>query len=128
VFVAPGAGLRILWPTSGLNVGSQFTVRVRVSGFRLQSTPNAAVSDTDGRDVGHLEFVLDGGRFDQPRFAGLNGRLGLEQGVSGFYSPAYRPEITYRNIPAGRQVLVVRLANVNGVAMNVSARVWFDVR
>jgi hypothetical protein len=123
----PGAAVRIVSPRPGALLGKRFTVRVEVSGFRLQHSPSAPVPASE-RDVGHLEFQLDGGRYDEPRFAGVNGRLGLEQAVNGFYSPAYAPRITYRRIPAGPQVLLVRLADPAGVATRVSARVRFRVR
>jgi hypothetical protein len=77
---------------------------------------------------GYLEFLFDGGRFDQPRFSGTNGRLALRMAVNGYYSPAYLPRITYAHIPHGQHSLLVRLANLDGSLTGVSTSVRFVVR
>lgn len=57
---------------------------------------------------------LVGASFDFPRYAGPNGVLAERIGSSGSYSPATRPEIYYRDLPAGFYRLVVTLARNNG--------------
>lgn len=57
---------------------------------------------------------LVGASFDFPRYAGPNGVLAERIGSSGSYSPATRPEIYYRELPAGFYRLVVTLARNNG--------------
>ena len=49
---------------------------------------------------------LVGASFDFPRYAGPNGVLAERIGSSGSYSPATRPEIYYRELPAGFYRLV----------------------
>lgn len=41
--------------------------------------------------MGHLHFILAGGKFDYPRYSGPNGMLGKKLGVAGAYSPAVAP-------------------------------------
>lgn len=57
---------------------------------------------------------LVGASFDFPRYAGANGVLAERIGSSGSYSPATRPEIYYRELPAGFYRLVIALARNNG--------------
>lgn len=57
---------------------------------------------------------LVGASFDFPRYAGPNGVLAERIGSSGSYSPATRPEIYYRELPAGFYRLVITLARNNG--------------
>jgi len=57
---------------------------------------------------------LVGASFDFPRYSGPNGELAERIGSSGSYSPATRPEIYYRELPAGFYRLVVTLARNNG--------------
>lgn len=122
---APGARIRITVPAAGSLVSGSFTARVVVARFRLvRSRPGA----TPRRGFGHLHFILDGGRFDQPRYSGVNGRLALRLGVNGFYSPSYGAAITYRDIPAGPHVLRVQLVNADESPTGVEASVRFNVR
>jgi hypothetical protein len=120
---APGASVRFLWPRTGSVVGPTFTVRVAVHGFRLGASRRGGSTPS-----GHLHFILDGGRFDEPQFAGANGRKALRMGVNGYYSPADRPTITYRHIGQGKHVLEAVLAVENHTATAVSAKVHFRVR
>ncbi|HET9163063.1 MAG TPA: hypothetical protein VFN89_06435 [Solirubrobacterales bacterium] len=57
---------------------------------------------------------LVGASFDFPRYSGPNGVLAERIGANGSYSPATRPEIYYRELPAGFYRLVVTLARNNG--------------
>jgi hypothetical protein len=57
---------------------------------------------------------LVGASFDFPRYSGPNGILAERIGANGSYSPATRPEIYYRELPAGFYRLVVTLARNNG--------------
>lgn len=57
---------------------------------------------------------LIGASFDFPRYSGPNGVLAERAGANGSYSPATRPEIYYRDLPAGFYRLVVTLAQNNG--------------
>jgi hypothetical protein len=76
----------------------------------------------------HLQFSLDSGRYDNPQHSGRNGKLALRLGVNGFYSPAYRPTITYEKIPAGRHWLRVLPVDKSERAIGGAAEVHFVVR
>lgn len=119
------ARVTIVTPAAGASEARTFQVRVRVTGFRIERP--ARTADSRSR-VGHLHFSLDAGRFDQPRYSGANGRMALDLGVNGFYSPAYRPTIVYRDIPRGRHRLRVELVSGDDRAIGVGATVTFYVR
>lgn len=57
---------------------------------------------------------LQGKSFDFPPYSGPNGVLAERIGSAGSYSPATRPEIFYRDLPAGFYRLVVTLAHNSG--------------
>lgn len=70
---------------------------------------------------------LVGRSFDFPRYAGPNGVLAERIGSSGSYSPATRPEIYYRDLPAGFYRLVVTLARNNGATTPYHAVTNFQI-
>lgn len=70
---------------------------------------------------------LVGASFDFPRYAGPNGVLAERIGSSGSYSPATRPEIYYRELPAGFYRLVVTLARNNGATTPYHAVTNFQI-
>jgi hypothetical protein len=78
--------------------------------------------------MGHLHFMLAGGKFDYPRYSGANGMLGKKLGVAGAYSPALAPKITYSHLPPGRYTLVCMLANNNHTPTGVEAKETIVVR
>lgn len=120
---APGATVRILSPAPGAGEHGTIAAHVLISGFHL--LPPAA-GRTTRQDYGHFHFMLDHGRYDQPRYAGTNGRLAIAEGVNGYYSPAYLPTITYKHIPPGRHTLQVQLVNTNDAPTGVQASVTFS--
>lgn len=70
---------------------------------------------------------LVGASYDFPRYAGPNGVLAERTGASGSYSPATRPEIYYRELPAGFYRLVVTLARNNGATTPYHAVTNFQI-
>lgn len=70
---------------------------------------------------------LVGASFDFPRYSGPNGVLAERIGSSGSYSPATRPEIYYRDLPAGFYRLVVTLARNNGATTPYHAVTNFQI-
>lgn len=70
---------------------------------------------------------LKGKSFDKPEYAGPNGILGEELGVTGDYSPATRPEIFYNRLPPGFYRLIVTLAQNNGTAMQYHDVTTFQI-
>jgi len=122
---APGASVKIITPVAGSTQPNAFTARVAVRRFVLQrgdmgSKPHAR--------HGHLHFILDGGRYDEPQFSGANGRAALRLGVNGYYSPAYEPAITYSHIPPGRHTLEVELVDIDETPTGTGTTVHFTVR
>lgn len=122
---APGATLRVVSPARGATVRGPVVVQVVVRGFRLDARH---LDQAPRKGRGHLQFRLDGGRFDRARYSGASGRLAARLGVAGRFSPAVRPTITYQRIPAGRHTLVVSLANNDLSETGVRARTVFMVR
>jgi hypothetical protein len=106
-------------------VSSRFVVHVAVTHFVLDG-PRAGRSALTGH--GLLGISLDGGRFDEPQYSGLNGRMALDLAVNGYYSPAYKPTITYSHIPPGHHTLEVKLLNRNETPTGTSTTVQFIVR
>lgn len=70
---------------------------------------------------------LVGASFDFPRYSGPNGVLAERVGSSGSYSPATRPEIYYRDLPAGFYRLVLTLARNNGATTPYHAVTNFQI-
>ncbi len=70
---------------------------------------------------------LVGASFDFPDYSGPNGVLAERIGSSGSYSPATRPEIYYRDLPAGFYRLVVTLARNNGATTPYHAVTNFEI-
>jgi hypothetical protein len=120
---APGT-VEIVAPGEGQRVGGTFTARVDLKDFKIDAE-NVGKAPRPG--YGHLHFQLDEGRYDHPRYSGKNGRIAVQLGVDGKYSPALEPEITYRNIPAGRHVLEIYLAHNNHVDTGAEDELEFAV-
>jgi hypothetical protein len=112
-------------PGDDADAGHTIQVKVRLKNFKID--PNA-VGKAPKPGRGHLHFSLDGGRFDHPRFSGPNGKVAVQLGVDGKYSPSLTPEITYRHIPAGRHTLEVHLANNNHTSTGVEAETTVKVQ
>jgi hypothetical protein len=70
---------------------------------------------------------LQGASFDFRRYSGPNGVLAERIGSSGSYSPATRPEIYYRELPAGFYRLVITLALNNGATTPYHAVTNFQI-
>ena len=70
---------------------------------------------------------LVGASYDFARYAGPNGVLAERIRTSGSYSPATRPEIYYRDLPAGFYRLVVTLARNNGATTPYHAVTNFQI-
>jgi len=70
---------------------------------------------------------LLGASFDFPRYSGPNGVLAERVGSNGSYSPATRPEIYYRDLPAGFYRLVVTLTQNNGAPTPYHAVTNFQI-
>ena len=85
-----------------------FTAKVALDGVALDAENVGKMAETG---KGHLHFELDGGKFDFAKYSGPNGKLAKQLGTDGKYSPSVAPSITYRNLPKGKHVLKVYVAN-----------------
>ncbi|HEX4760069.1 MAG TPA: hypothetical protein VH256_04675 [Thermoleophilaceae bacterium] len=115
----PTVKMHIAAGANGLKVG------VKLGHFKIAPT---MVGKAPVPGMGHLHFMLDGGKFDTPRYAGANGRLGQQLGVAGTYSPAIAPHIAYSHLPPGRYTLICMLANNNHTPTGVEAKQTIVVR
>ena len=111
-------------PGSGDEVGSRFTATIDVDDFEVDAA-GVGKKSVDGR--GHLHFSLDGGKYDNSKHSGANGKLAEQLGTDGKYSPSVTPEITYTDIPAGEHTLVVDLANNDHSDQGAKAATTFTV-
>jgi hypothetical protein len=122
---SPGSKVAFVTPHNGATMGSTVTAKVKLTHFRIDPK---AVGQAPRPGVGHLHFVLDGGKYDFVKYSGPNGKIGKQLGVNGKYSPALAPTITYAHLPAGKHQLGVILANNNHTSTGVTAGVSFTVR
>lgn len=149
----PAAGepsVKVISPRNGARQTSRaVVVKVKVDDFRLAP---ASFGGEPQLGEGHIRFALNrvpdcvdpvklrraeaspvgrgrliGASFDFPRHAGPNGVLAERIGSSGSYSPATRPEIYYRELPAGFYRLVITLAENNGATTPYHAVTNFQI-
>jgi hypothetical protein len=121
----PRPAVSFTTPHDGQVLGSTFTARVALHNFTIDPR---SVGHAPAPGRGHLHFKLDGGKFDYPQYAGADGIVGKQLGVSGVYSPALAPLITYSHIPPGTHTLEVDLANNNHTVLGIDKTVRFTVR
>jgi hypothetical protein len=105
--------------------GSTYKATVKLGHFHIAAN---MVGKAPVPGMGHLHFMLDGGKYDTPHYAGANGAIGKKLGVMGAYSPAVAPDITYSHLPPGRYTLVCMLANNNHTPTGVQAKQTIIVR
>src|SRR5438477_115049 len=90
---ALAASALVVAPTPGAVTSSTVTARVKLVHFRLSAKD---VGKKPKRGEGHLHFAMDNGKFDHPKYSGANGKLAVQLGVAGMYSPSVTPTITYK--------------------------------
>jgi hypothetical protein len=122
---APKPTVKLVTPKAGTKAGSTVTASVSLTNFVI--APNA-VGQAPRPGQGHLHFKLDEGKFDYPKYSGPNGLIAKKLGVTGHYSPALAPKITYKHLPKGKHVLEVYLANNNHTNVGVEDKVAFVVQ
>jgi hypothetical protein len=121
----PTPTIRFVKPDPGAGLSDPVRVRVALTHFQLAPQ---AVGQAPRPNQGHLHFKMDGGKFDFPKYSGPNGLIAKKLGVTGHYSPALTPTITYRHLPRGRHKLEVYLANNNHTNVGIEKTVKFTVR
>jgi hypothetical protein len=75
----------------------------------------------DAKDVGkkaiagkgHEHFSMDKGKYDFPKYSGANGKLAVQLGVQGKYSPSVTNKVTYTGLPKGKHTVTVYLVRNN---------------
>ena len=122
---APGAKVAFVTPKDGGTSGDPVKVEVKLTGFKLAPQQ---VGKAPMQGEGHLHFAMDGGKFDQPKYSGANGKLAVTLGVNGKYSPSVTPTIVYTGLPKGKHVLEVYLANNDHSNAGVEAKTKFTVQ
>jgi hypothetical protein len=122
---APAATATFITPEEGDETSGKVTAKVKLDNFTLDGE---AVGKSPQPGVGHLHFSMDEGKFDNAKYSGPNGELAEKLGVDGKYSPSIEPEITYENLPPGKHVLEVYLANNNHTDTGIEAETEFTVK
>ena len=112
-------------PKQNAKLGKIVTATVKLTNFKLDPQD---VGKAPKPGKGHLHFSMDGGKFDQPKYSGANGKLAKKLGVNGKYSPSVAPKITYKGLPKGKHTLKVNLANNDHSNAGATASVKFTVK
>jgi hypothetical protein len=120
-----GASVSFTEPMEGAMTGDMVTAEVELQGFQIDA---ADVGKANVPGAGHLHFSLDDGKFDTPKYSGANGKLAVQLGVDGMYSPATEPTITYSGLPPGEHTLEVDLVNNDHSETGTSATTTFTVQ
>ena len=97
-------------PMAGAKTGSTVTFRVKLTNFKLDA---ADVGKTKKANMGHLHFQMDGGKYDYPKYSGANGKIAVQLGVQGKYSPSLNNKVTYTGLPKGKHKVTVFLVRNN---------------
>ena len=118
------ASVSFVEPLDGAMTGDTVTAEVELEGFQIDA---ADVGKANKEGAGHLHFSMDGGEFDTPKYSGANGKLAVQLGVEGMYSPSTTPTITYTGLPPGEHTLEVDLANNDHSQAGPSATTTFTV-
>jgi hypothetical protein len=110
-------------PMTGAKTGSTVTFNVKLGNFTICA---ACVGKANKTNTGHLHFSMDGGKFDYPKYSGANGKLAVQLGIAGKYSPAVLTHITYWHLPKGKHTLMVFVVNNDhsNTGVKTSTTVW----
>jgi hypothetical protein len=112
-------------PQDGATEGDSVTATVDVESFEIDA---ADVGKMNVPGKGHLHFSLDGGKYDNSKYSGANGKLAEQLGTDGQYSPSTEPSITYRGLPPGQHTLEVDLVNNDHSETGVSDTITFTTQ
>jgi hypothetical protein len=116
-------GVHFVSPMKGAKTGAKVTFTVQLSHFKICAT---CVGKSNKANTGHLHFSMDGGKLDFPKYSGANGKLAVQLGIAGKYSPAVLPTITYSHLPKGKHTLWVFVVNNNhtNTGVKASTTIW----
>jgi hypothetical protein len=121
----PKPTIKFVSPEDGASLSGAVTAKVQLTNFQIAPQ---AVGKAPRPGQGHLHFKMDDGKFDFPKYSGANGLIAKKLGVTGHYSPALAPKITYKHLPPGKHELEVYLANNNHTNVGVETKVEFTVK
>ena len=107
---AAAAGAPTITSLKAVKHGSTVTVKVATKNFTID-TKDVGKSPKAGK--GHEHFAMDGGKYDYPKYSGANGKLAVQLGVQGKYSPSVTNQVTYKNLPKGKHHVTVYLVRNN---------------
>ena len=124
-FAAGTPSVKFVTPKANATTHSKITFTVKLTNFKIDAKD---VGKTKKANMGHLHFSMDKGKFDYPKYSGANGKLAVQLGIAGKYSPSVTPSITYRNLPKGKHMLVAFLANNDHSAVGPKASLAFTVK
>jgi hypothetical protein len=122
---APRPTVRFVTPKQDATFSGAVKAKVALTNFQIAPQ---AVGQAPRPGQGHLHFRMDGGKFDYPKYSGPNGLIAKKLDVTGHYSPALSPVITYKHLPPGKHKLEVYLANNNHTNVGIEAEVAFVER
>src|SRR6478609_1980564 len=103
-------GVTFTKPTPNEKLGTTVTATVHLTNFTLDPK---AVGKPPVPGKGHLHFSMDGGKFDYPKYSGANGKIAVQLGVQGKYSPSLNNKVTYTGLPKGKHKVTVFLVRNN---------------
>lgn len=86
--------------------GNKVTVTIVTKNFKIDGK-NVGKTPKAGR--GHEHFAMDGGKYDYQKYSGANGKLAMQLGVQGKYSPSVTNAVTYTGLPKGKHKVTVYL-------------------
>jgi uncharacterized protein (DUF2147 family) len=122
---AAAAGPSVKFTGQPKTVAGAETFTIKTTGFKIDAKD---VGKVNKAGQGHIHFQMDGGKFDQPKYSGANGKLAVALKVNGTYSPAVADTITYKHLPKGTHTLKVFLvhndhSNYPGATAKITFRV-----
>jgi hypothetical protein len=108
--------------------GNKVTVTVATKNFKIDAKD---VGKTPKSGKGHEHFAMDGGKYDFPKYSGANGKLAVQLGVQGKYSPSVTNKVTYTGLPKGKHkvtVFLVRNSHANYGNAGAKKTITFTVK
>lgn len=125
---AGAAGAPTITSLKTKQTGNSVTVTIRTKNFTID-TKDVGKKPKAGK--GHEHFQMDGGKRDFPKYSGANGKLAVQLGVQGKYSPSVNNKVTYKGLAKGKHkvtVFLVRNSHANYPNAGAKKTLTFTVR
>src|SRR3954468_1903849 len=107
---AAAAGSPTITSLKAKQSGKTVVVTVATKNFKIDAK-DVGKKPIAGR--GHEHFSMDKGKYDFPKYSGANGKLAVQLGVQGKYSPSVNNKVTYTGLPKGKHTVTVFLVRNN---------------